>query len=66
MCNQLPNANDRVRVIATGDLGTIDHNGAPIQTSDGAWQFFVRLDLDAGDRRWRGWWRADELEIVGQ
>lgn len=64
--DRLPNANDRVRVIATGELGIIDNSGVPHQLDDaGPWQFFVRLDAVSDGRQWRGWYCAGELEVVG-
>lgn len=63
MSDKLPNANDRVYIIRTGELGTIDTDGVP-QIHAGRWQFFVRLDAGAEGKQWRGWFWADELEVV--
>ena len=64
MRDRLPTTNDRVRLVATGELGVIDPTGKPVHLPDTEWSFLVRLDADSDGKRWRGWYRADELEVV--
>lgn len=63
--NRLPQAGDRVKVIATDELGIAVPDVAPNMRADGEWEFFIMLDADGDGRKWRGWWRADEIRIIG-
>lgn len=62
--NRLPQAGDRVKVIATDELGIAVPDVAPNMRADGEWEFFIMLDADAAGRRWRGWWAAHELVVI--
>lgn len=62
--NRLPQAGDRVKVIATDELGIAVPDVAPNMRADGEWEFFIMLDADGDGRRWRGWFAAHELTIV--
>lgn len=57
--DRLPQAGDRVEILTCDEFGTVVPNVAP-RLEDETWSFFVE-----DDRKFRGWYEADELRVVG-